>query len=101
MRLIKAISLLSLGLLMMVEPAFAADEGGMTLGQMGAGFGMGIGVLGGALGQSRLIAAALESISRNPGASGQMNQPIILGLAFIESLVLFCLLVTAKLAGIF
>lgn len=104
MRLVKALSLLSLGLLVMADPAFAADEaaqGGMSLGHLAAGFGLGIGVLGGALGQGKVVSAALESISRNPGASGQMNQPIILGLAFIESLVLFCFLVTAKLAGLF
>ncbi len=109
MRLVKTLSVVVLAVLasagVFVEPALAADEvaaaGGVSLGHLAAGFGLGIGVFGGALGQSKVVASALESISRNPGASGQMNQPIILGLAFIESLVLFCFLVTGKLAGLF
>ncbi len=48
--------------------------------------------LGGALGQGRAAAAALEGIARNPGASGKIFVPMILGMALIESLVLFGLI---------
>jgi F-type H+-transporting ATPase subunit c len=58
-----------------------------------AGFAIGIAVLGGALGQGRAIAAALEGISRNPGAAAKITTPMILGLALIESLVLFALVI--------
>jgi F-type H+-transporting ATPase subunit c len=51
--------------------------------------GIGIAALGGAFGQSRAAAAALEGIARNPNASDKVFVPMILGLAFIESLVLF------------
>ncbi len=54
----------------------------------GAGFAIGLGVLGGALGQGKAAAAALEGISRNPGAAARIQTPMILGLALIESLVL-------------
>jgi F-type H+-transporting ATPase subunit c len=54
-----------------------------------AGFAMAIAVLGGALGQGRAVTAALEGISRNPGAAPRIQTPMILGLALIESLVLF------------
>ena len=54
-----------------------------------AGFAIGVGALGGTLGQGRAVAAALEGISRNPGAAGRIQTPMILGLALIESLVLF------------
>jgi F-type H+-transporting ATPase subunit c len=54
-----------------------------------AGFAIAIAVLGGGLGQGRAVAAALEGISRNPGASDRIQTPMILGLALIESLVLF------------
>jgi F-type H+-transporting ATPase subunit c len=60
---------------------------------MGAGFAIGVAVLGGALGQGRAAAAALEGISRNPGAAARIQTPMILGLALIESLVLFALIV--------
>ncbi|MBC7793643.1 MAG: ATP synthase F0 subunit C [Clostridia bacterium] len=52
-------------------------------------FGIGAAALGGALGQGKASAAALEGISRNPNASDKVFVPMILGLAFIESLVLF------------
>jgi len=59
----------------------------------GAGFAIGIAVLGGTMGQGRTAAAALEGISRNPGAAARIQTPMILGLALIESLVLFALVV--------
>jgi F-type H+-transporting ATPase subunit c len=59
----------------------------------GAGVAIGLAVLGGSLGQGRAAAAALEGISRNPGASARIQTPMILGLALIESLVLFALVI--------
>ncbi len=53
-----------------------------------AGFAIGLGVLGGTSGQGRAASAALEGISRNPGAAPRIQTPMILGLALIESLVL-------------
>jgi F-type H+-transporting ATPase subunit c len=58
-----------------------------------AGFAIGIAALGGTMGQSRAAAAALEGISRNPGAAARIQTPMILGLALIESLVLFALVI--------
>ena|SRR5258708_11278531 len=60
---------------------------------IGAGMAIGLAVLGGGLGQGRAAAAALEGISRNPGAAGRIQTPMILGLALIESLVLFAFLI--------
>ena len=56
---------------------------------VGIGIGIGMAVLGGALGQGRVASAALEGVARNPNAAGSMQVPLILGLALIESLVLF------------
>ena len=58
-----------------------------------AGFAIGVAVLGGALAQGRAVSAALEGISRNPGAAPRIQTPMILGLALIESLVLFAFLI--------
>ena len=58
-----------------------------------AGVGFAIAVFGGALGQSRIGASACEGAARNPGAAGRIQTMMILGLALIESLVLFALLV--------
>lgn len=59
-----------------------------------AGFGIGIAAFGGGMGQGRAAAAALEGIARNPGASGKLFTPLILGLALIESLVIYALLIS-------
>ena len=60
---------------------------------LGAGVAIGLAVLGGGLGQGRAASAALEGIARNPGAAARIQTPMILGLALIESLVLFALVV--------
>lgn len=59
-----------------------------SLAALAAGIAVGLAVLGGGMGQGRAAAAALEGISRNPGAAGRIQTPLILGLALIESLVL-------------
>ncbi len=56
-------------------------------------FALGIAAAAGAIGQSRAIAAACDGIARNPGASGQIRFALILGLALIESLVIYVLLI--------
>ncbi len=80
--------------------AFAQEAGGAAAAGAGhsvgngiyavaIAVGIGIAAFGGTLGQSRTAAAALEGIARNPNASDKVFVPMILGLAFIESLVLF------------
>ena len=64
-----------------------------------AGFAIGIAALGGTMGQSRAAAAALEGISRNPGAAARIQTPMILGLALIESLVLLSWVIAFFLQG--
>ncbi|AKT36603.1 ATP synthase F0 subunit C [Chondromyces crocatus] len=64
-----------------------------------AGFAVGLAALGGTLGQGRAAAAALEGISRNPGAAARIQTPMILGLALIESLVLLAWVIAFMLQG--
>ena len=71
----------------------AAGDGGAGLKAIAAGIGFAIAVFGGALGQSRIGAAACEGAARNPGASAKIQTMMILGLALIESLVLFALVI--------
>lgn len=66
---------------------------------LAAGLCMGLAVLGGGLAQGRAAAAALEGVSRNPGAAARLQTFMIIGLALIESLVLFALLVSFWLYG--
>jgi len=56
--------------------------------------GFAIAVAGGAIGQGRVAASAVEGAARNPSAAGRIQTMMILGLALIESLVLFALVIT-------
>lgn len=74
-------------------PAAAETSVGKGLGYIGAvvGFGIAAGLCG--LGQGRIAAAACEGLARNPGAYKGVPLPLILGLVFIETLVIFTLVV--------
>ena len=86
--------------------AFAAEEvageaaaGGLPANvkvaiALGAGLGIAIAAFGGALGQARGLAAALDGMARNPAASGKMFGPMIIGLAMIESLVIYAFVIS-------
>ncbi|MEK7448224.1 MAG: ATP synthase F0 subunit C [Planctomycetota bacterium] len=58
------------------------------------GFGMAISASIGALSQSRAIWRAVEAIARQPEAGGRIFTSLIIGLALIETLVIYTLLVT-------
>lgn len=64
---------------------------GKPMYALGKGFAVGIAALGCALGQGKIVSAALEGIARNPGASGQIFTPMLLGVAFVETLLIFTL----------
>ena len=102
----KLIPLLTVCVVMMLIslPAFAGDTAPIDsswLGTVGLGAGLAIGLaaLGGSLGQAKAAAAALEGIARNPQASGKIMTPMIIGLALIESLVIYGLLIGIFLNG--
>jgi F-type H+-transporting ATPase subunit c len=69
-----------------------ADDGS-SMKYMAAALAIGIAALGGALGQGRTASSALEGIARNPNAAKQISTPMILGLALIESLVIYALII--------
>ena len=87
--------------------AFAEEEAAATAAQgthigllaLAVAIGIGIAALGAALGQSRAVAAALEGISRNPAAADKVFVPMLLGLVFMESLVLFTWILMFMLIG--
>ena len=92
---------LSIGVMTMMCSALTAlaqtPSGGADnskgLGYIGAvvGFGIAAGLCG--IGQGRVAAAACEGLARNPGAYKGVPLPLILGLVFIETLVIFTLVV--------
>lgn len=96
-------SLFILGSLMVTFMAAAAfaNDGAQAAGavahdpyaSLGAALAIGIAAAGGAIGQGRTAVAALEGIARNPAASGKIFVPMIIGLALIESLVLYAFVI--------
>jgi F-type H+-transporting ATPase subunit c len=93
-----ALALASAPALALASEEAAAAGGGETFMKffaiaIGAALAIGLAAFGGALGQGRTVAAALEGIARNPGAAGKIVTPMIIGLAMIESLVIYGLVV--------
>jgi F-type H+-transporting ATPase subunit c len=84
------LKLVAMATVLFAIPALADDavQGSSQLHAFGKALAFGIAALGGALGQSRAASSALEGISRNPGAYGNIFTPMVLSLALIESLVI-------------
>jgi F-type H+-transporting ATPase subunit c len=59
------------------------------MGLLGAGIGAGVAAIGAGLGIGRLAASAVESIARQPEASGEIRGNMILTAALIEGVALF------------
>ncbi len=74
--------------------ASAVDATGVAYAAAGA---IAIAAFGGAIGQSMGIKSALDSIGRNPSAASKITTPMIIGLAMIESLVIYALVIALML----
>jgi F-type H+-transporting ATPase subunit c len=103
MRIITSL-LVVFALCLMASPAFAQEAGGAAgaaggLIALGAGIGMGLAAFGVGLGQGRATAAAMESIGRNPNSADRLFTPFILGLALMEALALYTLVIAFILQG--
>lgn len=96
---------------LLAHPALAqgtlpAEAGGMAAASKAnyfvwvvctAGFAMAIASSFCALGQSKAIAMAVEAIGRQPSAAGRIQTVMIIGLALIESLAIYVLLIALVL----
>lgn len=97
MRTLKVLGFMAMFLLVAASPVFAQGGGsGIGAGELrfvGAAIGMAIasGLCG--LGQGKAVSSAAEAVARNPGARAGIQTLLVLGLAFIESLAIFTLLI--------
>jgi F-type H+-transporting ATPase subunit c len=87
----------SVSVAMAAEGAAGLDPQVKAMIALASGLGIGIAAFGGGLGQGRAVASALDGIARNPGAAGKILTPMIIGLAMIESLVIYSLVVSLLL----
>ena len=100
MLLIFAVLLLSASFVFATEEAAAEEAGAKSsnifyyaLAAIASGIGVGVGALGCGIGQGLGTSKACEGIARNPGASGKITTTLIIGLALMESLTIYALVV--------
>jgi F-type H+-transporting ATPase subunit c len=74
----------------LLDTTHISDDG---MKSIGAGFAIGMGAIGPALGIGLLVSKAMESLGRNPEARGAIQTNMILGLAFAEAIGIYALLV--------
>ncbi len=68
-----------------------------ALKPLGAGLAIGMAVVGGALGQGRVVGSMLESFGRNPSVGGKLLTPMMIGMVLIESLVILAFVIAYTL----
>lgn len=62
-----------------------------------AAFAVGLGSVGPALAEGRAVAAALEAIARQPESAGTISRTLFVGLAMIETMAIYCLVIALLL----
>jgi F-type H+-transporting ATPase subunit c len=101
----KVMILMALFLLIAAVPAFAQgttapsgiSAGELKMGLLAIAMAIASGLCG--LGQGKAVASAAEAVARNPGARAGIQTLLVLGLAFIESLAIFTLLIVFTVKG--
>ena len=102
-----AIALLALVGLVILAPLASAEEAApavaaaagfnkifyYALAVLGCGFGIGLAALGTGIGMGSGLGGACEGVARNPGVSGKIMTTMIVGMAMIESLCIYALVV--------
>jgi F-type H+-transporting ATPase subunit c len=64
---------------------------------IGAALAVGFGAIGPALGEGRAVAAAMDAIARQPEAANTISRTLFVGLAMIETMAIYCLVVALLL----
>jgi F-type H+-transporting ATPase subunit c len=80
----------ALGTILLAAPAFAAGESSISFS---ASFGAGLTILGAGIGFAKIGGSALESIARQPEASGDIRGAMLLVAALLEGATFFALIV--------
>lgn len=62
-----------------------------------AAFAVGLGAIGPAFAEGRAVAAALEAIARQPESAGTISRTLFVGLAMIETMAIYCLVIALLL----
>ena len=60
---------------------------------LSAAIAVSFGALGPGLGEGRAVAAAMDAIARQPDAAGTISLTLFVGLAMIETMAIYCLVI--------
>jgi F-type H+-transporting ATPase subunit c len=93
MRKLTFLLLIAAAVLLVASPVYAQTSDAAPAGNwavpIGVGLGMGLAAGLAGLGQGKVAGSVAEALARNPGARAGIQLALFIGLAFIESLVLF------------
>ena len=64
---------------------------------LGAALAVAFGAIGPALAEGRAVAAAMEAIARQPEAANTLSRTLFVGLAMIETMAIYCLVIALLL----
>ncbi len=76
-----------------------AESSATNLVGFALALGLAIAAFGGALGQGRAISTAVDAVARQPEAGGRIQTMMLIGVVFIETLVIYMLLICFMWAG--
>ena len=74
-------------------PAVEAADSALSGKSLGAASVVGLAAAGGGIGMGMAIARSVEGVSRQPEAEGKIRTMLMLGLVFIETVVIYALIV--------
>lgn len=102
MKRVAIAGLTTIALSLCASLVFAADVSAAAAGiaqytVLAAGLAIGLGAIGSGIGMGTAIGGACEGTSRNPEAGGKITTTMIIGLAMIESLTIYALVVALLL----
>ncbi|MBU4321352.1 MAG: ATP synthase F0 subunit C [Nitrospinae bacterium] len=75
----------------------SGDSSVKALAALGAGLAIGLAALGTGIGMGVGLSKACEGVARNPGVTGKITTTLIIGIAMIESLAIYALLIALSL----
>lgn len=90
---ITAIILAAAPLVMAAEEISGAKYSYSSYVGLACVIGLGIAAFGGSIGMGNAVNSALNGIARNPGTAGKITTTLLIGLALIESLVIYTLVI--------
>jgi len=101
MKVISKLFFAAVFLLLGADVALAAEGAASADGfkYLGAGLAIGLGALGPGIGQGNAVKGACEGMARNPEMSGKLTVTMLIGLAIIEALAIYALVIAFTILG--